>query len=167
MRRIIFLCCCWFCLTAHLAAQDETRNGQYQQLVRRGITAMEDDSLQMAERLFRQALQAEPAAAGNALVWGHLASIYERTRREHEALQAYNIALGLSPHTLRLLLGRASLYMKLGNESRALVDYNDVLDLNADHPEALLMRAFIHQRQRLLKDARTDFEHLLRLNPAH
>ncbi|MCR4994628.1 MAG: tetratricopeptide repeat protein [Bacteroidales bacterium] len=144
------------------AAQDT-----YEQTVRRGVTALEDDSLSTAEHLFRQALHAEPSAPGNALVWGYLAAIYERTNREHQALEAYNIAVGLSPRTLGLLLGRASLYMKLGNESRALADYNDVLDLREDHPEALLMRAYIKRRQRLLKEARTDYEHLLRLDPVH
>lgn len=160
-KKIIAL---WMC--AWLAIGAFAQN-TYQDLVRQGITAMEDDSLKQAEQLFREALKAAPAAQGNALVWSHLAGIYERTGREHEALEAYNIALGLAPQTVGFLLSRASLYMKLGNESRALVDYNDVLDLRPDHPEALLMRAFIKQRQRLLRDARTDFEHLLRLQPTH
>ena len=139
----------------------------YQRLVRQAVTAMEDDSLQQAEILFHQALKEAPAAQGNALIWGHLASIAERTGREKEALDDYQIALGLSPHTMGLLLGRASLYLKLGREDRALVDYNDVLDLREDHPEALLMRAYIYQRQRKYKEARKDYEQLLRVQPTH
>ena len=101
----------------------------YDELARRAVTAMEDDSLLVAEDLFKQALKAEPAAPGNAIIWGHLASIAERTGREHEALEQYNIALGLAPQLPALLLGRASLFMKLGNEPRALTDYNEVLTI--------------------------------------
>ena len=139
----------------------------YEDLARRAVTAMEDDSLLVAEDLFKQALKAEPAAPGNAIIWGHLASIAERTGREREALEHYNIALGLAPSLPALLLGRASLNMKMGDESRALADYNEVLGSHPDHPEALLMRAYINQSRRLLKEAREDFEHILRLNPAH
>jgi len=139
----------------------------YQLLVRQAVTAMEDDSLQLAERLFRQALKESPQAQGNVIIWGHLASIAERTGREEEALEDYRQALLLAPGTKGLLLGRASLYLKMGNESRALADYNEVLDKSPDHAEALLMRAYIRQRQHMLKDARRDYEHLLRLDPTH
>ena len=143
------------------------QTSSYQRLIRQAVTAMEDDSLQLAERLFRQALKESPQAQGNVIVWGHLASIAERTGREAEALEDYRQALALAPDTKGLLLGRGSLYLKMGNESRALADYNEVLDKDPDHAEALLMRAYIKQRQHLLKEARADFEHLLRMNPMH
>ncbi len=139
----------------------------YQLLVRQAVTAMEDDSLQLAERLFKQALKESPQAQGNVIVWSHLASIAERTGREAEALEDYRQALALAPGTMGLLLNRASLYLKMGNESRALADYNEVLDKSPDHAEALLMRAYIRQRQHLLKDARADYQKLLQQDPTH
>ncbi len=139
----------------------------YQQLVRQAVTAMEDDSLRQAELLFRQALKEAPHAAGNVIIWSHLASIAERTGRDQEALEDYRTALNLAPGTTGLLLGRGSLFLKMGNMDRALEDYNAVLTQSPDDSEALLMRAYIRQRQHLLKDARRDYEHLLRLNPTH
>lgn len=143
------------------------QTNSYQLLVRQAVTAMEDDSLRLAEQLFRQALKESPQAQGNVIIWSHLASIAERTGREDEAMEDYRQALLLAPGTTGLLLSRASLYLKMGNESRALADYNEVLDKHPDHAEALLMRAYIRQRKNLLKDARRDYEHLLRLDPNH
>ena len=143
------------------------QTNSYQLLVRQAVTAMEDDSLRLAEQLFRQALKESPQAQGNVIIWSHLASIAERTGREDEAMEDYRQALLLAPGTTGLLLNRASLYLKMGNESRALADYNEVLDKHPDHAEALLMRAYIRQRKNLLKDARRDYEHLLRLDPNH
>ena len=130
------------------------QTNSYQLLVRQAVTAMEDDSLRLAEQLFRQALKESPQAQGNVIIWSHLASIAERTGREDEAMEDYRQALLLAPGTTGLLLNRASLYLKMGNESRALADYNEVLDKHPDHAEAL-------------KDARRDYEHLLRLDPNH
>ncbi|MBE6255630.1 MAG: tetratricopeptide repeat protein [Prevotella sp.] len=143
------------------------QTNSYQLLVRQAVTAMEDDSLRLAEQLFRQALKESPQAQGNVIIWSHLASIAERTGREDEAMEDYRQALLLAPGTTGLLLNRASLYLKMGNESRALADYNEVLDKHPDHAEALLMRAYIRQRKNMLKDARRDYEHLLRLDPNH
>lgn len=162
-----------FLLPGPLSAQEsvpvpqQEGGGRYHQLVREGITAMEADSLERAEQLLRDALKADPTAQGNAILWGHLAAIEERTGREHEALESYGIALGLSPQTPALLLGRASLYLKLGNEGRALTDYTTLLDQWPDHSEALLLRGYTRQRMRQYRDARTDYEHLLRLHPDH
>jgi len=139
----------------------------YPWLVRQGITAMEDDSLMLAERLFKLAMREAPSAHTNAILWSHLASIHERTGREQEALEDYKQALAIAPGTTGILLSRASLYLKLGNEDRALTDYDEVLQQQPEHQEALLMRAYIKQRKRLLKEARADYEHLLRLQPTH
>lgn len=161
MKRVIVLFFATLACTAGFAQR------AYEQLVRRAVTAMEADSLQLADSLLRAALQEEPAAASNVLLWGHLAGIAERTGREHEALEHYNKALGLAPKSVEMRLCRASLYLKLGNEVAALEDYNTILKANEDVTEALLMRAWIRQRQRLYKDARSDYEHVLRLEPMH
>ena len=171
--KLIFPLTLLFFLSAALPAQESAPlpqhedAGRYRQLVRDGISAMEADSLERAEQLLRDALRADPTAQGNAILWGHLAAIAERTGREHEALEAYVIALGLSPETPALLLGRASLYLKLGNNERAQTDYTTLLEQWTDHPEALLLRGYVRQRLRQYRDARTDYEHLLRLQPDH
>lgn len=139
----------------------------YKDYVQQGLAALETDSLQQAEQLFRKALQAEPAQKSNALLFGYIGQIQERTQRYDEALESYTLGINLSPRTMGLLLDRASLYMRLGREEKALVDYSDVLDLNPDHREALLFRAYIYVRQRLYRKARLDYEALLRLEPTH
>ncbi|MBQ7444212.1 MAG: tetratricopeptide repeat protein [Bacteroidaceae bacterium] len=155
------------CQAQETAETPAAASTTYQQLVRRGFDLMAADSLAEAEHTLRQALKAEPAAPGNVLIWAHLAQIAERMGRDAEALDAYNIAIGMSPQGWGLRLNRASLHIKMGDDDRALNDYNEILYAEPDHQETLLMRAFLHRTRRRLKEARIDYEHLLSLNPTH
>ena len=167
MAATLLLAC--LAATATTAAQkpDSTATATYRDLVRRGLNLMAADSLSQAETTLRQALKTQPAALGNVLIWGHLAQIAERTGRDAEALEEYNIAIGMAPEGWGLRLNRASLHIKMGDEQRALADYNEILYAAPDHKEALLMRAFLHRTNRRHKEARTDYEHLLELEPTH
>lgn len=137
----------------------------YQDLVKQGLDAISHDSLMQAEDFFRAALKKEPALKSNALLFNYIGQIQEKTGRDTEALESYNLGINLSPHTMGILLNRAALYMRIGRMDKALTDYSDVLDLNPDHRHALMMRAYIYTSQNLFKDARSDYEHLLRIEP--
>lgn len=137
----------------------------YQDLVKQGLDAISRDSLLQAEEYFRAALKKEPALKSNALLFNYIGQIQEKTGRDAEALESYNLGINLSPHTMGILLNRAALYMRTGRKEKALTDYSDILDLNPDHRHALMMRAYIYSSQNLFKNARLDYEHLLQLEP--
>lgn len=155
-------------VTAHALEGDSVRQElSYQNLVRNAYRAMSVDSLTLAEAYFVKALEVAPQANGNVVIWGHLAQLAERQGKLQQALQNYQIALGLAPGNVEFLLQRASLYQKLNNPDAALSDYNEILDQDPNEQEALLMRAFMYQQRRLLKDARADYDKLLSVNPMH
>lgn len=160
MKRILLAC---FLLVGTWSASAQT----YQELVKQGLDAIAQDSLTVAEEYFRAALKKEPAWKSNALLFNYLGQIQEKTGRDGEALESYNMGINLSPHTMGILLNRAALYMRTGRMEKALVDYSDILDLNPDHRHALMMRAYIYSAQNLFKNARLDYEHLLRLEPGN
>lgn len=137
----------------------------YQNLVKQGLDAISRDSLLQAEEYFRAALKKEPALKSNALLFNYIGQIQEKTGRDADALESYNLGINLSPHTMGILLNRAALYMRTGRKEKALTDYSDILDLNPDHRHALMMRAYIYTELNLYKNARMDYEHLLHLEP--
>lgn len=158
MKRIL-LAFCFFTGVLSLSAQS------YQELVKQGLDAIACDSLLQAEEYFRAALKKEPAIKSNALLFNYIGQIQEKTGRDAEALESYNLGINLSPHTMGILLNRAALYMRTHRMEKALTDYSDVLDLNPNHRHALMMRAYIYASQNLFRKARLDYEHLLRLDP--
>ncbi len=131
------------------------------------MEALATDSLQKAEKLFRSALQKEPALKSNALLYQYIGQIQERREEYEKALESYTMGINISPTTMGLLLCRASLHLGQGRNERALADYNAVLELNEDHTEALFFRAYIRMQQNLYKQARADYERLIRLDPNH
>ena len=101
----------------------------YPELVMQGIDAMHEDSLELAEKKFREALSLTPDNKSNYLLFRYLGQIREQQDKDSEALDFYTAALNLSPRNTDVMLDRAALYYRMGNESRALLDYTDVLDL--------------------------------------
>lgn len=153
----------WVCCVAVCFAHAQT----YKEYVQHALEAMAEDSLDAAERQFREAMRTEPAQRSNAMLHYHLGRIQERKGRPEKAIECYTTGLNIAPHLLPLRLGRARVYMQLNNKEKALVDYCDVLDWKNDNQEALFMRAYIYTDHRLYRKAREDYETLLRLNPAH
>lgn len=142
-----------------------TRAQTYKEYVEQALAAMATDSLDEAERQFREAMKAEPAQRSNAMLYCQLARIYERKGKYERAVEYYTTGLNIAPHIYALRKGRGSLYLQLGQLDKALSDYNDVLDGRPEDEEALLARAYINKEKRLYKNARMDYETLVRLNP--
>lgn len=161
MRVKVLVCCLYLC--SSLSAQTQ----EYKEYVRQALDAMGEDSLELAERKFREAMRVEPAQRSNAMLHYHIGRIQERKGKPEKALESYSTGLNIAPHQLTLRLNRARLYMQLGNKEKALVDYSDVLDVKPDNQDALFMRAYIYTEQRLYKKAREDYEALLKVNPLH
>lgn len=137
----------------------------YRELGELSVSAMEHDSLALAETYIRRALALEPANAHNALLFSNLGTIQRRQGNDELALESYTLALNIAPRAVPILMNRAALYLELGKSELARVDYSLVLDLEKDNREALLMRAYIYMQQRNYKFARADYERLLKLAP--
>ncbi|EJW96870.1 Tetratricopeptide repeat-containing protein [gut metagenome] len=160
MVKNILLVCLISLYTFSLQAQT------YQELTARSVEAAEQDSLQKAEALIRQALKLEPANPHNALLFSNLATFQRRQKKYDLALENYTYALNIAPRTILILLNRATLYLEMGKDDAACADYSLVLDMDSDHAEALSMRAYIYMRQRNYKLARADYQHLLKQHPS-
>lgn len=137
----------------------------YQELIGKALEYVELDSIDTAERLFRQALKLEPANAHNALVFSNIGMIQQRTGRYGEAIESFTYALNIAPTVVPVLLNRAAVYMEMGAINKAYVDYCQVLDVDKQSTEALLMRAYIYVMKRDYKSARTDYNRLLQIDP--
>ena len=149
------------------AAHNDSDDDRYRRLVEQAIDCTRKDSLRQAEQLYREALQLDPTNARNALLFSNLGTVLRRQGRADEAVEAYTLALNITPYSTAMLLNRASLYLEQGRDDLAYVDYCNVVDLLPDEPEARLMRAYIYQRRRQYKEARADYNAVLRQDSRH
>lgn len=130
------------------------------------MSAIEQDSLELAERYLHEALKLDPANPHNALLFSNLGTVQRRQQRYELALESYTMALNMAPRAVSILLNRAALYLELGRNNQACADYSLALDMEPDNREALLMRAYIFQQDRDYKAARADYERLLKSSPS-
>lgn len=131
----------------------------------RALSAIAHDSLPQAEHYIRQALKQDPANSHNALLFSNLGHIQHSQHKYDEALESYNLALGIAPRNVPILLNRAALCMELGKYGQAQADYSLVLDLQPGNREALLMRAYVYRQRNDYHSARADYDTLLKHIP--
>ena len=158
MKRIILGL---FCLIFSLQLSAQT----YDKYISQAMDAIETDSLAKAEMFFKEALKLEPANIKNALLFSNLGTIQRRIGKKKEALEAYSLALNLTPYSITILLNRASLYLEMDMLDKAYLDYCNVIDLDAKNKEALQFRAYVYMRRRQYMEARLDYQRLLAEEP--
>lgn len=139
----------------------------YQELSDRALVLLEQDSLQRAEEVFRQAMALEPANPHNALLFSNIGIIQQKQRNYEKAVESFTYALNIAPFAVPVLLNRATVYMELALTDKAYLDYCQVIDLEKNNAEALLMRAYIYVVRRDYKAARIDYNQLLRTDPSN
>lgn len=154
MRRLILITLCGFCLSG-LSAQD------YNRLVEEAMACAQADSLARAEQLFREALKLDPSNARNALLFSNLGTVLKRQGKADEAIEAYTMALNITPYATAILLNRAALYLDKGLLEKAYIDYCNVIDLIPEEKEARLFRAYIYMQRHQYKEARIDYNVLV------
>ena len=160
MKRIILGL---FCLIFSLQLSAQT----YDEYISQAMDAIETDSLAKAEMFFKEALKLEPANIKNALLFSNLGTIQRRIGKKKEALEAYSLALNLTPYSITILLNRASLYLEMDMLDKAYLDYCNVIDLDAKNKEALQFRAYVYMRRRQYMEARLDYQRLLAEEPGN
>lgn len=160
MKRIILGL---FCLIFSLQLSAQT----YDEYISQAMDAIETDSLAKAEIFFKEALKLEPANIKNALLFSNLGTIQRRIGKKKEALEAYSLALNLTPYSITILLNRASLYLEMDMLDKAYLDYCNVIDLDAKNKEALQFRAYVYMRRRQYMEARLDYQRLLAEEPGN
>lgn len=139
----------------------------YDEWCERAVVATEEDSLELAEKCIRQALQLEPANPRNALLFSNLGTIQRSRHRYEQALESYRMALNMAPMSVPILMNHATLSLELGQNDKARADYSQVIEIEPHNMEALLMRAYIYMQQRDYKFARLDYDTLLKIDPQH
>ena len=154
MNKILSIIVCLF-MALSVKAQS------YNQLIEKAMEYTKRDSLVQAEDLFRQALKSDPKNARNALLFSNLGTVLKRQGKTDEALEAYTMALNITPYATSILLNRAALYMEKNLLNKAYVDYCNVIDLLPENIEARLFRAYIYMEQRQYAEARIDYNVVL------
>ena len=82
MKKIWCALCVCVCVTA-VQAQSQ---GTYKEYVRRALEAISDDKTEDAEKLFREAMKAEPAQRSNAMIYYQIGRIQEHRGKTRKAL---------------------------------------------------------------------------------
>lgn len=147
--------------TANGVCQSE----DYAVLIKQGMKALEQDSIEKAENLLLKAIDIKPADKSSAVLYQYLGQLRARQNRHAEAMEAFNSGLELMPESESLLMDRISLNIQTGNEARAMNDLNELLTRNPDHAEGLFFRAFLYTEQYLYNKARIDYERLVVMQP--
>lgn len=99
-----------------------------------------------AERSLKEALRAEPANVGNALLLNNLARVQQQSGRFHEALENFNIALSITPANSTIRFNRGALLFAFGKYEEAVEDISFAIDAGNDSPSPLLMRGLAYMK---------------------
>lgn len=161
MKKILIFIFISFCTLFQSYSQS------YNEIVDRAMKYALTDSLVQAEQLFREALKIDPNNARNALLFSNLGTVLKRMGRTDEAIEAYTMALNITPYSTAMLLNRGTLYLDKGLDSKAYVDFCNVIDLIPENIEARLYRAYIYMQRREYKEARIDYNVIVGKEPSH
>ena len=99
----------------------------YMILVEQALTAVKHDSLLHAEKLYKQALDAEPTNYTNTLIFTNLIRLQESQMKFTDAIETCNQALEQFPNSEVFLSMRGNIFFRMKQYARALQDYEQVL----------------------------------------
>ncbi len=85
----------------------------------------------------------------------------------YEAVNAFSMAVELSPSYAEAYLGRGVAYFDSGRVKEALKDCNKAIALNPDYAEAYFHRGNCYYREGKFKRAIKDYDRAVGLNPRH
>ena len=110
----------------------------YMILVEQALMAVEHDSLLHAEKLYKQALDAEPTNYTNTLIFTNLIRLQESQMKFTDAIETCNQALEQFPNSEVFLSMRGNIFFRMKQYARALQDYEQVLSRHPGEYKAML-----------------------------
>ena len=125
------------------------------------------DTLQDLDYDIQTAQRTVQMFPGNTMRWISLGDLLSRAGRFREALQAYQSACYLEPHSLPLRNKLANVYANLGQPGRAIQLYREVLRQDSTLVNVWVNLGVAYARSGQLTDARQAWRHALRLDPGH
>ena len=145
----------------------------YEELVGQAQTAVEHDSLEKAEALYKSALKLNPNDYRNALVYHNLGHVQEMMywrntnmkKMLEEAVYNYSKAIEMQPESVPMRFSRANLNLNMKSFGKAILDYSAIIDKDKTNTTALNRRAYSYFQMRDYDKARTDYERVLEINP--
>ncbi len=163
LKSLLLIILLWCASACRLRAQT------YEQMVERGLSAAQHDSLAEAESFFRQALKAYPDDYRNSLLFTNLGKVQEARywqnthdkKKADEAIESYSMALALAPTSVPMLEARGQFYLKLEMWRKAIRDFSNILDVNPHNLAVRNLRAFAYAKTRAYDEAKTDYLRVL------
>lgn len=146
----------------HTAAQTS-----YNEIAAAGIDSLEAGNNAAAVALFQKAIEKDPKAAHNVLLFSNLGTALRNMGRDKDAIAAYSSALNFAPLSVPVLLSRATAYLEQGENDKALTDLSIIIDQKPQHETALLLRAYVWNKKGEYEKAEKDYKSLLAITPAH
>ncbi|MEO0641550.1 MAG: tetratricopeptide repeat protein, partial [Bacteroidota bacterium] len=127
----------------------------YDQLIESGLEAVHDEKYELAEALFQEAIQDQPALHEGYM---NLGSLYQMLTRHEEAMEAYEKVLSIDPniHDARFCLGISE--AALGHHQKAIDTFDSLLNLEPDYTRALYLRGLSYKALGSWEEAEEDLE---------
>jgi tetratricopeptide (TPR) repeat protein len=94
-----------------------------------------------------------------------LGPMYEKLRRNQQALDAYTMALAQTPDDIGARIGRIRMLARLNHIAEALKECEAVVAANPDDPNLLMLRATFREQLRDEAGSLADWREVLRLRP--
>lgn len=145
---------------AYTAAQTS-----YSDIAAAGIDSLEAGNNAAAIVLFQKAIEKDPKAAHNVLLFSNLGTALRNMGRDDDAIAAYTSALNFAPLSVPVLLSRATTYLEHGEYDKALTDLSIIIDQKPQHETALLLRAYVWNKKGEYEKAEKDYKALLDVAP--
>lgn len=140
--------------------------------LRRAFNALHTDSLDEAEKLFREALKQRPGSSGNYVIKYNLGLVDMARGRNAEAVEKLSAIIKDYPAYYVARVARAEANLQLGKAREAIEDAELVMErtekLNIDLDlarRARFVRAAARYRLRYYPEAHADLQHLLDADP--
>src|SRR5258705_3496783 len=130
----------------------QTRGQQVAQLVAQGVTALEQDDVSAAQRLFQQALTLSP---NDVTAHTYLGVLADRAGNFTEAERHFAAAASSDPASSSARNNYGAILYKLGHPKEAAVQFEASLHLDKNQPNALVNLAQIRLSSGKTDDLRT------------
>ena len=139
---------------------------QYLALADSADTYIAKENWKMAEKTLTSALRLEPGNASNVMLLSNLGVVRTRLRDYDGALQAFDVALAMSPKSKTVRINRARTYLETHEDEAAIEDINEVLRLDSLQDWSLRTRALLRLSQGKYKECKEDILTHQRHHPA-